>query len=179
MEPLVLAYLQDMAGPESDFYRATRNDSSCGLTSHLRPDLMYDWVTRDDELMVLDDADGKLSDNQERRFFQIVEVDEGGVEQHNAKKCANQGMSHDQWADEVAKATGVGGQVVRIGVAHNKDMGAPVENRFFKKKNNKYELIESMRTAFEAKLERVLEALESYRVEYSNSPVVNVEKIEF
>ena len=57
--------------------------------------------------------------------WQILEIDEGGVESHNEHKTHYQGVSHDEWANRVHTALGVGGQIVRVGVAVDKYKNHP------------------------------------------------------
>ena len=57
--------------------------------------------------------------------WQILEIDEGGVEFHNGNKTHYQGVSHDEWANRVHTALGVGGQIVRVGVAVDKYKNQP------------------------------------------------------
>lgn len=131
MEHVVLAQLQNLDGPSGEFYHCTSWD--CRLPCGTRvPDMLWVWIrnTTNGERRLLGSTSNELASISVRDepteqhvpagweivAFQIVEVDEGGVANHDTAKRRS-GCDHETWTQQVANAIGVGGQVIRVGVA--------------------------------------------------------------
>ena len=178
----MLAMIQQMAGDESPYYSPTSWDCNtpCGLQA---PDMLYLWLKEkiSGEISLLKSTSHVEQSSilhtidystQEAIGWQIIEVDEGGVKAHDTHKRINQGVSHADWAGKVAEALGVGGQIIRIGVAaYGIHPQAAVEDLCFvcKDRKNKdtgtierfYEVCDVDK--LETKLARAIEALDDYR----------------
>ena len=141
----------------------------------IRPDMLWAWV-RDQETQQCRVLQGDEFQGAQHEMiaWQIVEVDEGGVAQHDLAKQASTSTTHRQWAERVCSTLGVGGQIVRVGLAaHGVHKGAPVEDVCFRRTDKLdgryYQVCNPKR--FNEKVTDVLAKLESFRPNVENGIV--------